>query len=92
MIVKLLGIFDILAGVLFLLLALNQTIPFYIIWIFMILLFAKGLFILSGEFILSPIDLVASIILLLSLFVTIPILLFYLFSFAMVVKGSFSFL
>ena len=92
MIVKILGGIDALAGILFLMLALGYNVQFYIIWIFAVILFLKGLFIFTGEFILSPIDLASSIILMLSNFLTIPIFLFWVISVLMFVKGSFSFL
>lgn len=92
MIVKILGGIDALAGMLFLALALSYAMPFYFIWIFTVVLFLKGLFIFTGEFILSPIDLASSIILILSAFFTIPIFLFWIASILMFVKSSFSFL
>ena len=71
MLVKILGVFDLLAAGLLFALSFSLSIPHSIIIFFIIILFAKGAFILTKS-IASAFDLFAAVILLLSLYFTIP--------------------
>lgn len=91
MLVKILGGTDILAGIVLLMLGLGYHPITYVVWAFAIIMFLKGLFILTGEFIASPIDLASSAFLVLSIFFAIPAFLFWIAAVLVFVKGAFSF-
>jgi len=71
MLVKILGIFDVVAAFLLFAISFNLGIPKGIIIFFIIVLLAKGAFILTGS-IASVFDILGAIILILTLFFTIP--------------------
>lgn len=91
MLVKVLGIIDVVASVTFLMFIFGLTPWVQLILFCAGLLFLKGLFILTGEP-LSVIDLLASLTLIVSLFVTPWASLLWIISLLLLAKGVVSFL
>ena len=90
MIVKVLGVVDIIAALSFLMLIFGIH-PFIQIILFSSgLLFMKGMFILTGD-VLSVIDLFSSLMLILSIFFTLPAVLIWIPAFLLLAKGFVSF-
>lgn len=71
MLVKLLGIIDFIAALVFLLLIIGVALPFQFLIFPALLLFAKSLFILKGDA-LSLIDMLCAAIIFLSIFFSLP--------------------
>ncbi len=91
MLVKILGVVDIIAALSFLMLIFGIH-PFLQIILFSSgLLLMKGLFILTGD-VLSVIDLFSSLMLILSIFFTLPAVLIWIPAFLLLAKGFVSFL
>jgi hypothetical protein len=91
MLVKILGAIDILAAFIFLLLAFGSHPAVQLILFCAGLLFAKGLFILTGD-IISIVDIFSFGVLILSIFFAIPVILYWIPSFLLLGKGFLSFL
>ena len=91
MLIKILGAIDLAAAFIFLLLAFGSHPAVQIILVCAGLLFAKGLFILTGDWI-SAIDILSFIILILSIFFAIPVFLYWTCAFLLLGKGFLSFL
>ncbi|HUS49010.1 MAG TPA: hypothetical protein VMZ91_02510 [Candidatus Paceibacterota bacterium] len=89
MLVKILGIFDLIAALLILALSFRLAIPQGIIIFFIIVLLAKGAFILTKS-IASGLDLFAALVLILSLFYTLPYALFFIAAILLLQKGILS--
>lgn len=89
MLVKILGIFDILAAFVLLALSFGLGIPSKIIIIFIVILFLKGAFILTKS-IASIFDIFAAIILILALSYTLPRPLLFIPAILLLQKGLFS--
>jgi len=89
MLVKILGIFDLITACSILALSFNLAIPHGIIIFFIVILLAKGAFILTKS-IASVIDLFAALILILSLFYALPYALFFIAAILLLQKGFFS--
>ena len=91
MLVKILGVVDIIAALSFLMLIFGIH-PFLQIILFSSgLLLMKGLFILTGD-VLSVIDLFSSLMLILSIIFTLPAVLIWIPAFLLLAKGFVSFL
>tara|TARA_Y100000034_G_scaffold130294_1_gene188338 strand:+ start:4870 stop:5145 length:276 start_codon:yes stop_codon:yes gene_type:complete len=91
MIVKILGLFDLVAAMVFLMLIFNIP-PFIQLTLFTAgILFIKGLFVLQGD-VLSAADLIASITLIISIFFTPWVFLIWTLAFLLLSKGFVSFL
>jgi len=90
MLVKSLGVIDILAG-LILIFGAEVNLPYYAFLIFGIILLAKSFLGLPKDF-ASWIDFSCGIILLLSIIITIPIVISIIFGLLIIQKGIFSFL
>ena len=90
MIVKVLGAIDLFAALIFLLLIFDVSMPFLLILFPAILLFVKGLFIISGD-ILSLIDLGSALILFFSIFFSLGSVFIWLPFFFLLSKGVVSF-
>ena len=91
MIVKVLGAIDIIAAIAFLMLVFELP-PFKQFLLFCIaLLTLKGLFIFTGEIVLSTIDLFSALALFLSLFFTLSPILLWIPAFLLLAKGFVSF-
>jgi len=88
MIVKILGIFDIIAGILLFLLSIHIKLSILLIPIAIIMMI-KGLFVLMGD-IASGADLIIGLMLYGSLFVILPKFLLVLGSIFIIQKGLFS--
>lgn len=86
MLVKILGIIDLLSSITFLMLTFGLTPWLQLILFCAGLLFAKGLFILQGN-ILSGLDLFASICLILSIFFALPAILIWILALFLMGKG-----
>lgn len=91
MLVKLLGIIDVVGSITFLMLIFGISPWIQLVLFCAGLLFLKGLFILTGEP-LSAIDLCASLTLLVSLFITPWASLLWIISLLLLAKGAVSFL
>ncbi|KKT25442.1 hypothetical protein J4408_01925 [Candidatus Pacearchaeota archaeon] len=90
--VKILGMIDLIAAVLFLMLIFGIQ-QFYLAILFVsILLLIKGLFIFTGEIPLSMIDILSAIILFASIFLDIFPLLLWIPAFLLLAKGFMSFI
>lgn len=90
MLVKILGGIDLFAALVFLLLIFDANLPFQFIAFPAILLLAKGLFILKGDF-LSILDVFSSGILFLSVFFTLGSVFLWIPMFFLLSKGVVSF-
>lgn len=91
MIVKVLGGIDLFAAFMFLSLIFGTNPPAQFLLFPALLLFVKGMFILSGD-ILSIFDIYSSILLLLAIFVTPFAILLWISAFFLLSKGVVSFL
>ena len=91
MLVKILGGIDVLASLVLLALSFGLGVPEKIIIVFALLLFLKGLFILTKS-IASAFDLIAFIVLITTLFVILPQWIYLITAFLILQKGIFSFL
>jgi len=91
MLIKILGGIDIAAAFVFLLLAFGSHPATQVILFCSSLLFAKGLFILTGD-IISVIDIFSFIILVMSIFFALPVILYWIPAFLLLGKGFLSFL
>lgn len=90
--VRVLGLIDMSGALLFLLLAFGIT-PFLQLSLFVAgLLLVKSLFILTGEIVLSLVDLFAALCLLLSLLFVMPMIIVWVFSFVLIAKSIVSFM
>lgn len=89
--VKILGMIDLVASILFLMLTFNIPPYFQFVLFCSGLLLLKGLFVLTGD-ILSVVDIFSSIILLLSLLFTMPMVFLWVPAFLLLAKGIVSFL
>ena len=89
MLVKILGVLDLVAAALLFALSANLVIPDKVLIFFIVILFLKGAFILTRS-IASAFDLFAAIILLSSLYFTIPKILLIIASILLLQKGFFS--
>jgi len=90
MIVKILGILDILVAMLFWLSTFFHIIPSSIIIFFAICLLAKGLFFVILEHIASAFDIIVAILMFVSLSHSIPSLIIFLITFLLLQKGVLS--
>lgn len=90
--VKILGGIDLLAAFAFLMLTfgLAPFAPFLLFCAAFLLL--KGLFIFTGEIVLSLVDLFSAILLILSIFFAIPVILLWIAAFLLIAKGVVSFI
>ncbi len=92
MLVKVLGAIDLLSAILFLMITFSLT-PFTILAVFCsILLLLKGMFIFTGEVVLSLVDLFSGILLILSIFLTLPAILVWVPAFLLLAKSFVSFM
>lgn len=91
MIVKILGVFDILAAILFWLFAFFHIIPASLITLVALYLLAKGLIFLISLDIASIIDVIVSVIIFISLAVQIPHIIVFLITLYLLQKGVISF-
>ena len=91
MLVKILGILDILAAFLIFALSFGLNIPHGIIIVFIVILLAKGAFILTKS-IASAFDILAGVILILALFFTLPQIIFFIPGILVLQKGILSLL
>jgi len=91
MLVKILGGIDLFSAFIFLLLAFGSHPGIHLILFCAGLLFAKGLFILTGD-IISIVDIFSFLILILSIFFAIPTILYWIPAFLLLGKGFLSFL
>ena len=89
MLVKILGILDLVAAAIFFALSFKLSIPSSILIFFIVILFLKGAFILTRS-IASAFDLFGAIILLLSLSFTIPKILLIIAAILLLQKGFLS--
>jgi len=89
--VKILGVIDIISAITFLMLTFSMQPYFQLILFCAGLLLLKGMFIFTGD-ILSMIDLFSSIVLLLSLLFTLPAIILWVPAFLLLAKGIVSFL
>ncbi|MEK6849967.1 MAG: hypothetical protein AABX85_00135 [Nanoarchaeota archaeon] len=89
--VKILGMIDLAAAILFLMLTFNMQPYFQFVLFCSGLLLLKGLFVLTGD-VLSVVDIFSSAILLLSLVFTMPIVLLWIPAFLLLAKGIVSLL
>lgn len=89
--VKILGAIDLVAAVVFLMLIFGASLPLQIMLFAAGLLFAKGLFIITGD-ILSVVDLFSALMILLSIFFTLPSILLWIPVFLLLAKGVVSFI
>jgi len=71
MFLRVLGMVDLIGGMVFLLMAMNISVFWPLVLFSMLLIFTKGLFVFVGDK-LSYVDLVLSLLLFLSLFFTLP--------------------
>ncbi len=91
MIVKILGVLDLLAAFLIFALSFGIGIPHWIIIIFIIILLAKGAFIFTGS-IASVFDILAGVILIFGLFFALPQWIFFIPGILVLQKGILSLL
>ena len=91
MLVKILGGIDILSATAFLMLMFGIQPAFYFLIFCSGLLLVKGMFIFTGEIILSLVDLISAVLLLLSIFLAIPAVLLWIPSLLLLAKGFVSF-
>lgn len=91
MLLKILGLIDIISGIFFLLLAFGIQTNFFILWPFIVILGIKSSFILSKS-IASVIDLCAVIILVITIFNPISNIFYIITAFFLIQKGAISFL
>ena len=92
MLVKILGAVDLAYSLAFLMLTFGMQVPTQYLVFCAMLLLLKGLFIFTGEFALSSIDILSALILLLSLVLTLPAILLWIPSFLLLAKGFVSFM
>ena len=91
-VVKILGGIDLAAAVVFLMLIFGIDAYTQVFLFAAGLLFVKGLFIITGEIVLSTIDLGSSILLIIAIFLPLPIVLAWIPAFLLTAKGVISFL
>ncbi len=89
MLVKILGVVDLLAAILIFLISWSVSLPSTLVWVFIIILLLKGLFILGGD-IASGFDLITGVILILCLYFTIPRVILLILGFFIFQKGFLS--
>jgi len=90
--VKILGGIDIISAFAFLLLIFGIDVFTPFILFSASLLLIKSLFIFTGEFVLSIIDLLSAILLFISLFLALPVILLWIPAFLLLAKGFVSFI
>jgi len=89
MLIKILGVFDILSSILLFVLSFSVAIPKAIILFFVVILLLKGAFILTKS-IASAFDIFAAIILILTIYFAIPRPLFFIAGILLLQKGFLS--
>lgn len=91
MLIKILGIFDLLAAAAIFALSFGLKIPQVIIVFFIIILLAKGSFIITKS-IAAGLDLIAALVLILSFFLSVPQVLYFIAGILLLQKGFLSLL
>ena len=89
--VKILGLIDLIASIIFLGMIFSIPLPFQLIIFIGGFLVLKGMFVMSGN-IFSGVDLIAAIILFISVFFTPTTIILWIFSLVLMAKGAASFL
>ena len=89
--VKILGAIDLISAIVFLMLIFGASLPLQLMLFAAGLLFAKGLFIITGDM-LSVVDLFSSLLLIFAIFFTLPSILLWIPTFLLLAKGVVSFI
>lgn len=87
MIVKFLGIIDIIAALLFWIFGIFHVIPESFVLFFACIIFAKGLIFVISEHIASVVDILVGIVMFASLSITLPKFVVIIFTFILLQKG-----
>ena len=91
MLVKILGVIDLLSAIAFLMMTFGIKVPFAFIIFCALLLLLKGMFVIGGD-VLSLIDLLSSFILFISIFFSVFTFLIWVCALLLFAKGFISFL
>jgi len=90
MIVKFLGVIDIIAALIFWVFGIFHILPSSLVLVFAFVLLAKGIFFIISEHFASVLDVVISIVMFLSVSFNLPKFIIIIFAFLLIQKGIIS--